>query len=73
MIVSMDSKFATISKVCPFCGKEDVQIVPTEGYGRWIQGELIQKAMPNVDASIREFLMTGMCPSCQEKIFGEEE
>jgi hypothetical protein len=73
MIVEMDSKNIKIQKACPFCGTLSEVVIPTEGYGKWVRGEVIQKAMPTVPATSREFLMTGMCRDCQDKIFGGDE
>lgn len=56
--------------ICPFCGAESVVTVNADEYFAWQCGELIQNAMPNLDASTREMLISGMCPKCQEDIFG---
>ena len=68
-----DKDSVIIEKVCPFCGKEYMCEFPTDGYEKWMGGELIQKAMPAVPASVREWLISGICLGCQESIFGEEE
>ena len=73
MIIEMNSQNVKIQKACPFCGTLSEVCVPTEGYGRWMDGESIQAAMPTVPATSREFLMTGMCRDCQDKIFGADE
>ena len=38
----------------------------------WRNGELIQRAMPNLSADDREFLITGITPEEWEAAFGEE-
>ena len=73
MIVEMDSKNIKIQKTCPCCKTVNEVVVPTEGYGRWVQGELIQRAMPTIPATTREFLMTGMCGNCQDSLFGGDD
>lgn len=65
-----DKNVTVIEKACPFCGAKCMCGYPTDGYEKWIGGELIQKAMPTVPSESREFLISGMCPECQEKIFG---
>ena len=55
---------------CPFCRKEVEVEVPLEGFLAWRQGETVQKAFPDAHASIRELLISGICPACQDKIFG---
>ena len=37
---------------------------------RWLSGELIQNAMPNLNADQREFLMTGITPAEWNEMFG---
>jgi hypothetical protein len=37
----------------------------------WQGGELIQNAMPDLSAELREFLMTGITPFEWEENFGE--
>lgn len=52
-----------------------------EEYERWIGGMLIQEAMPNLSAEIRELLISGTCPECwkmlmesnEEELMGRDE
>lgn len=44
--------------------------VPTAGLESWLDGELIQNAMPTVSADDREFLKSGISPTGWEKAFG---
>ena len=37
----------------------------------WQAGELIQNAMPNLDADSREQLISGTCPKCWDEMFGD--
>lgn len=56
---------------CPFCGKDTVvKNIPAEGLFLYNQGELIQRAFPNVSPEYREVLLSGMCPKCQQEVFG---
>ena len=68
-----DKDTIVLEQTCPFCGKEYICEFPTDGYAKWMGGELIQKAMPAVPATVREWLISGICPDCQESIFGEGE
>jgi len=65
----------TICIVCPFCGKEHRVTVPEEGWDKYRFGALAQIAFPNLSATEREQIISGMCPDCQESVFGlaEEE
>ena len=39
----------------------------------WIGGELIQVAMPYLTADEREILISGVCGTCFDDMFGGEE
>ena len=58
---------------CPFCGKTYEVTVPEDGYRRWQDGELIQRAMPEVSPTDREALISGICEECWNKTFGGDE
>lgn len=60
----------TVQMRCPFCGEEHSVEVKLHEYERWESGELIQNAMPNLSATEREQLISGLCPQCQAKMFG---
>ena len=44
-------------------------------YLDWSDGELAQVAFPYLSADEREMLITGICPTCWDKMFddGEED
>ena len=73
MTVIMDEKNTIVQRVCPVCGKTFEISIPTDDYINWQCGELIQDAMPYLSPSNREFLISGICGECQEKIFGGDE
>lgn len=57
--------------ICPFCNSDyEVKIANEDGYFKWVTGELIQNALPELSATDRESLISGLCPDCQKKIFG---
>ena len=57
---------------CPFCGEPNVITISQEEYENYyIKGMLIQDAMPDLTATEREMLISGICPSCQKGLFGE--
>ena len=43
------------------------------GYVAWLEGALIQDAMPELDKSIREMFISGTCPKCWDEIFATDE
>lgn len=60
----------TIVKInCPFCGTIHCVEVNEKNYEAWINGELIQNAMPELSPTEREQLISNLCPKCQEDIF----
>ena len=73
MTVLMNDDNTTIQIICPFCGKVNEITVPTDDFIDWQCGELIQNAMPYLTPENREFLISGMCRECQDKIFGGDE
>jgi len=51
-----------ITRRSPFSGDLNSRLIPVtqEQLDKWHKGELIQDAMPNLTASEREFIMTGI-------------
>jgi hypothetical protein len=47
--------------------------VTLEEYSAWRCGELIQNAMPRLNADEREFIKTGITAEEWEELFGTEE
>lgn len=56
---------------CPFCGAEHAVEVNLAQFEAWQNGELIQKAMPDLTPTEREQLISNLCPKCQAEMFGE--
>lgn len=73
MMIAGNKDVITIAKQCPFCGKEYTFEVPAEGYYEYRMGSLIQNAFPTLSPTEREYLVSGLCDTCQKEIFGEEE
>ena len=57
---------------CIECGKLYTLQVNECEYVDWRRGELIQKSMPHLLPAEREFLISRLCPSCQEDYFFDE-
>lgn len=55
---------------CVMCKDEHVIHITEEQYTAWQLGKYIQDAMPEIDAGKRELLISGTCPKCWEKLFG---
>ena len=55
---------------CPFCGADHAVEVNLAQFEAWRNGEVIQKAMPDLTPTEREQLISHICPECQDDIFG---
>ena len=62
-----------VSCDCPFCGHVSELFVNAAGYRRWQAGELIQTALPTLNADERECLISGLCTLCQKDFFDEDD
>jgi len=63
----------TVVTFCPFCGKANEIEVNEMDYLDWQDGALVQDAFPYLSAEEREMLISGICPTCWAKTFGEDE
>ncbi len=59
--------------LCPACGQIHRLEVPTEGLEAWKAGTLIQNALPTLNDTQREQLMTGYCQPCWDEMWAEDE
>jgi len=67
-----------ITKTSPISGKQHTMEIPVtqQQIDAWERGELIHKAMPEVPAELREFILSGITPEEWNDLFGrigEEE
>jgi hypothetical protein len=58
---------------CPFCGRGNEVEVNEADYWDWDDGMLVQDAFPYLSADEREMLISGICPTCWDKMFGSDE
>ena len=63
----------TVVTRCPFCGRANEVEVNEMDYLDWQDGKLAQDAFPYLSASDREMLISGICSSCWDGMFGTEE
>ena len=63
----------TIIHKCVWCPQRFTITVPTDGYQAWHKGELIQRALPDVDINTREQLITGCCYECLDNIYDDDD
>ena len=62
-------KMREIKIKCKFCGKIQAVNVDENRYRKWVDGELIQRAMPDLNDFERESLISELCYDCQSKIY----
>ena len=62
------SKAIELSNPCVMCSKEYSVHTTQDQYDDWRRGVAIQMAIPNMHLSDREFLISRICPTCQEEI-----
>lgn len=69
---SNDSSKVTLTRKCPWCLKEHSITVDScalaDGCAAYNRGAHMQDAFPSFSCSEREFLMTGICDTCWEKL-----
>lgn len=59
-----------VEMTCPFCSESHAVEVDFDGFEAWQNGELIQRALPELSPIEREQLISGLCPKCQARVFG---
>lgn len=63
----------TLEIVCPFCGEVHFVNVLESEFEAYEHGALAQVAFPNLSTTEREQIIGGICPKCQESIFGGDD
>lgn len=61
------------SKPCPGCQRTKTFDLPEGQIKKYMEGELIQKAFPQLTPEERESLVTGYCDSCWNKLFKDQD
>lgn len=61
------------SRVCSVTGETYSVICHAADHCAWLDGKLIQDALPYLSAEQREFLISGMTPSEFSELLGPEE
>lgn len=71
--MKINYKETTIVTRCPFCGHANFVEVNEVDYWDWQDGALAQDTFPYLSADEREMLISGICPTCWDIVFGKEE
>ena len=65
---------ATVTCHCPLCGKVSFIACDEDAYYEYVTTcTPIQEIFPYMDLHTRETLISGMCRSCQDKFFVEDD
>lgn len=72
-MVKINYKEVCVVTQCPFCGRGNEVEVNEADYWDWDDGMMAQDAFPYLSAAEREMLISGVCPTCWDKMFGIEE
>ena len=57
---------------CVICHETHVLGVNENDFLDWQNGKHVQNAFPYLSADEREMLISGICPTCWDKMFGGE-
>lgn len=60
----------TLTTRCPICGRTYEVEVLLQDYFAWEAGALVQDAFPYLSDDEREMLISGICPTCWDEMFG---
>lgn len=67
-------KTTIINSTCPICHKTDHIEVSQEALNNYYyKGQTVQKAFPNLNADIREQIMTGIDKKCWAELMSDED
>ena len=62
-----------LSGECISCNDLQGTVVDAQAYFDWTNGQFIQNVFPDMPLDKREFLISGMCGKCFDKLFKEEK
>lgn len=71
-MMKINYKEVCVITACPFCGRANEVEVNEMDYLDWQDGVLAQDAFPYLNANEREMLISGICPTCWDSMFGNE-
>ena len=72
-MMKINYKETCIVTSCPFCGHANEVEVNDADYWDWQDGTLVQDAFPYLNAGEREMLISGICPTCWDSMFGMDD
>ena len=69
MGIKQGRKKMIVEVACCICNKDHSIKVPLAGHAQWMDGELIQDALPELSSGERELLISGTCDDCWDEMF----
>lgn len=70
-MVKINYKEVCVVTQCPMCGRANEVEINEADYFDWDDGVLAQIAFPYLTAQEREMLISGICPTCWARTFGD--
>ena len=71
-MIKINYKEVCVVTYCPLCGKAHEVEVNEMDYLDWQDGMPAQDAFPYLSAEDRELLISGICPTCWDSVFGAD-
>ena len=62
-----------LSGECIMCKIPQAVTVTTQAFFNWQHGTFVQNAFPEATSDQREFLVSGICGKCFDKMFAESD
>ena len=72
-IVATTPDAVKIITPCLLCQREFPFALDPQGFARWLNGELVQNAFPEMRKEDRELLVSNTCPECWRRTFPETQ
>ncbi len=61
----------TMEAICPICrAGTSITIASRQYVDYFVRGKLAQNVFPDLDPTLREAIISEICPKCQKSIFG---
>lgn len=71
-MIKINYKEVCVVTRCPFCGRGNEVEVNEMDYLDWQDGKLAQVAFPYLSVDEREKLISGICPTCWDRMSRDE-
>jgi len=72
-IINVTGATTEVEAICERCNTESILKLNSDGLNRWINGDYIQIAFPELDVDTRELLISGTCGACWNEFFVDLE